>query len=85
MITTSAPHPPWIANSMLRILIILEVSLITDRRQVISNSGMCEIQINVKGIPPSTNSCAMKPLMVYTSSFFLLELGLKTALQVKNS
>lgn len=73
MITTSILHPPpplCIANSMHRILITLEVILITDIRQVISNSGMSKIQINMKSIPPCTNSCAMKLLMVYIFALF---------------
>lgn len=35
---------------MYSILITLEITLITDIRQVISNSGMCKIQINTKSL-----------------------------------
>lgn len=46
----SPPPPPCIANSMCRILITSEIILITDIRQLISNSGVFKIQINMKSL-----------------------------------
>lgn len=66
--------PLCIANNMYSILITLEIILITDIRQVISNSGMCKIQINMK----SFHSTLYKLLgceaahRINTSLFFIL-------------